>query len=61
VDGPILANQNGEGSGSELCALRRGRGFEDALGISEQIRHEPLIDPSRRFLSYRERGAPLEA
>ena len=52
VNRAVLTNENGEGSGFELRAVSRGRGFEDALGVSEQIRHKALIEPLRTILNY---------
>ena len=40
VDGSILANQDSYIAGFQLCAVRGSRGFENALGVSQEIRHE---------------------
>ena len=51
VDGSILANQDRHVTGFQLDAVRGSRGFENALGVGQEIRHETLIAPERRILS----------
>jgi len=51
VDGSILPDQNSQISRCQLRAVRRNRGFEDALGIRQEIRHTLLIETDRRMLS----------
>ena len=40
VDGSILADQDSQVTGFQLGAVRGSRGFENALGVSQEIRHE---------------------
>ena len=40
VDGSILANQDRHVTGFQLSAFRGSRSFENALGVSQEIRHE---------------------
>jgi hypothetical protein len=51
VDGAILANQDRHVTGFQLGAIRGSGGFENALGVCQEIRHEILIAPERRVLS----------
>ena len=43
VDCSILPNQDSHVTGFQPGAVRGSRGFEDALGVCQEIRHETLI------------------
>lgn len=51
ADGSILADQDRQSARFQFSAVRRSRGFENALGVGQKIAHQTLIGPEDDILS----------